>query len=37
MVYRIAQAYCEAAATCIGADVKSQPRLVDAARVAAAE
>ena len=30
MVYRIAQAYCEAAGTCIGADPKTQPRLVAA-------
>ncbi len=35
MVYRIAQAYCEAAGTCIGADVKSQPRLAGATRTAA--
>jgi Asp-tRNA(Asn)/Glu-tRNA(Gln) amidotransferase A subunit family amidase len=28
MVYRIAQAYCEAAGTCIGASTKSQPQLV---------
>jgi aspartyl-tRNA(Asn)/glutamyl-tRNA(Gln) amidotransferase subunit A len=37
MVYRVAQAYCEAAGTCIGADVASQPRLVTAPRTAAAE
>jgi aspartyl-tRNA(Asn)/glutamyl-tRNA(Gln) amidotransferase subunit A len=37
MVYQIAQAYCEAAGTCIGADVKTQPRLADATRPAAAE
>ena len=36
MVYRIAQAYCEAAGTCIGDDAKTQPKLV-AARSAAAE
>ena len=36
-VYRIAQAYCEAAGTCIGADVKTQPRLVATTRTAAAE
>jgi aspartyl-tRNA(Asn)/glutamyl-tRNA(Gln) amidotransferase subunit A len=35
MVYRIAQAYCEAAGTCIGADVKTQPRLVATTRTAA--
>jgi aspartyl-tRNA(Asn)/glutamyl-tRNA(Gln) amidotransferase subunit A len=34
MVYRIAQAYCEAAGTCISADPKTQPRLV-ATRAAA--
>ena len=34
-VYRIAHAYCEAAETCIGADAKTQPRLVTAARTAA--
>jgi aspartyl-tRNA(Asn)/glutamyl-tRNA(Gln) amidotransferase subunit A len=37
LVYRIAQAYCEAAGTCIGADPATQPRLVAAARPAAAE
>jgi aspartyl-tRNA(Asn)/glutamyl-tRNA(Gln) amidotransferase subunit A len=37
MVYRIAQAYCEAAGTCIGTDAKTQPRLVGAASSAAAE
>jgi aspartyl-tRNA(Asn)/glutamyl-tRNA(Gln) amidotransferase subunit A len=37
MVYRIAQAYCEAAGTCIGSDPKTQPRVVAAARSAAAE
>jgi aspartyl-tRNA(Asn)/glutamyl-tRNA(Gln) amidotransferase subunit A len=37
MVYRIAQGYCEAAGTCIGAEVKTQPQLVGATRVAAAE
>jgi aspartyl-tRNA(Asn)/glutamyl-tRNA(Gln) amidotransferase subunit A len=36
-IYRIAQAYCEAAGTCISADAKTQPRLVAAARTAAAE
>jgi aspartyl-tRNA(Asn)/glutamyl-tRNA(Gln) amidotransferase subunit A len=36
LVYRIAQAYCEAAGTCIGADPRTQPKLV-AARSAAAE
>ena len=35
MVYRIAQAYCEAAGTCIGADAKTQPRLAGAKRTAA--
>jgi aspartyl-tRNA(Asn)/glutamyl-tRNA(Gln) amidotransferase subunit A len=34
-VYRIAQAYCEAAGTCITSDAKTQPRI--AARAAAAE
>ena len=29
-IYRIAQAYCEAAGTCIDADPKTQPRLVTA-------
>ena len=37
MIYRIAQAYCEAAGTCIGDDPKTQPRLVAASRTAAAE
>jgi aspartyl-tRNA(Asn)/glutamyl-tRNA(Gln) amidotransferase subunit A len=37
MVYRIAQGYCEAAGTCIGAEVKTQPRLVATTRTAAAE
>jgi hypothetical protein len=37
LVYRIAQAYCEAAGTCIGADPKTQPALVAAIRPAAAE
>jgi aspartyl-tRNA(Asn)/glutamyl-tRNA(Gln) amidotransferase subunit A len=37
MVYRIAQAYCEAAGTCIGAEPKTQPRLVAARAAAAAE
>ena len=36
-VYRIAHAYCEAAGTCIGADPKTQPRLVAAEQPAAAE
>jgi hypothetical protein len=36
MVYRIAQAYCEAAGTCIGSDTRTQPRLVAATRTAAA-
>ena len=27
-IFRIAQAYCEAAGTCIGADPKTQPRIV---------
>ena len=36
VIYRIAQAYCEAAGTCITADPKTQPRLLDA-RPAAAE
>jgi aspartyl-tRNA(Asn)/glutamyl-tRNA(Gln) amidotransferase subunit A len=35
MVYRIAQAYCEAAGTCIGADAQTQPRLVATTRTAA--
>ena len=35
IVFRIAQAYCEAAKTCIGADPKSQPRIPEAARTAA--
>ena len=35
MVYRVAQAYCEAAGTCIGADGKTQPRLVATTRTAA--
>jgi aspartyl-tRNA(Asn)/glutamyl-tRNA(Gln) amidotransferase subunit A len=35
MVYRIAQAYCEAAGTCIGSDPKTQPQLVSATRTAA--
>ena len=30
MLFRIAQAYCEAAGTCIGSDPKTQPRLVEA-------
>jgi len=34
-VYRVAQAYCEAAGTCIGADPKTQPKLAAAARSAA--
>jgi aspartyl-tRNA(Asn)/glutamyl-tRNA(Gln) amidotransferase subunit A len=29
-IYRIAQAYCEAAGTCIGSDPKTQPRLATA-------
>ena len=37
MVYRIAQAYCEAAGTCIGADAKTQPRLIAMQSAAAAE
>jgi aspartyl-tRNA(Asn)/glutamyl-tRNA(Gln) amidotransferase subunit A len=37
MVYRIAQAYCEAAGTCIGADPATQPRLAAATQSAAAE
>jgi aspartyl-tRNA(Asn)/glutamyl-tRNA(Gln) amidotransferase subunit A len=36
MVYRVAQAYCEAAGTCIGADAKTQPRPVSEPRTAAA-
>ena len=35
MVFRIAQAYCEAAGTCIGSDPKTQPRIVSAGRAAA--
>ena len=34
-VYRVAHAYCEAAGTTIGAEAKTQPRLVAAARNAA--
>jgi aspartyl-tRNA(Asn)/glutamyl-tRNA(Gln) amidotransferase subunit A len=30
MVYRVAQAYCQAAGTCIGSDPKSQPRVATA-------
>jgi aspartyl-tRNA(Asn)/glutamyl-tRNA(Gln) amidotransferase subunit A len=37
MVYRVAHAYCEAAGTCIGAEIKSQPRLVTPRQTAAAE
>jgi aspartyl-tRNA(Asn)/glutamyl-tRNA(Gln) amidotransferase subunit A len=37
MVYRIAQAYCEAAGTCIGADPAMQPKLVQVPKAAAAE
>jgi aspartyl-tRNA(Asn)/glutamyl-tRNA(Gln) amidotransferase subunit A len=37
MVYRVAHAYCEAAGTCIGADPKTQPRIVAAPHTAAAE
>jgi aspartyl-tRNA(Asn)/glutamyl-tRNA(Gln) amidotransferase subunit A len=37
MVYRIAQAYCEAAGTCIGGDPRTQPKLVAEVRTAAAE
>jgi aspartyl-tRNA(Asn)/glutamyl-tRNA(Gln) amidotransferase subunit A len=37
MVYRIAQAYCEAADTCIGRDPKTQPRIVNAPHTVAAE
>ena len=37
MVYRIAHGYCEAAGTCIGADIRTQPRLVATPRTAAAE
>jgi len=36
-VYRVAQAYCEAAGTCITADAKTQPKLVSMPRTAAAE
>jgi aspartyl-tRNA(Asn)/glutamyl-tRNA(Gln) amidotransferase subunit A len=36
-VYRIAQAYCEAAGTCITADPKSQPKLVSVPKTVAAE
>jgi len=35
VIFRIAQAYCEAAQTCIGSDPKSQPRLPEPARTAA--
>jgi aspartyl-tRNA(Asn)/glutamyl-tRNA(Gln) amidotransferase subunit A len=37
MVYRIAQAYCEAAGTCIGASLDTQPRLPATPRTAVAE
>jgi aspartyl-tRNA(Asn)/glutamyl-tRNA(Gln) amidotransferase subunit A len=37
MVYRIAQAYCEAAGTCITSDPKTQPRLAAKAASVAAE
>jgi hypothetical protein len=37
MVYRVAQAYCEAAGTCIGSDPATQPRIVAAPQTAAAE
>jgi aspartyl-tRNA(Asn)/glutamyl-tRNA(Gln) amidotransferase subunit A len=37
MVFRIAQAYCEAAGTCIGSDPRTQPQLVAAPHTAAAE
>jgi aspartyl-tRNA(Asn)/glutamyl-tRNA(Gln) amidotransferase subunit A len=36
-VYRVAQAYCEAAGTCIGGDPKTQPKLMSLPRTAAAE
>jgi aspartyl-tRNA(Asn)/glutamyl-tRNA(Gln) amidotransferase subunit A len=35
VIFRIAQAYCEAAKTCIGADAATQPRLPQATRTAA--
>jgi aspartyl-tRNA(Asn)/glutamyl-tRNA(Gln) amidotransferase subunit A len=35
VVFRVAQAYCEAAGTCIGADPKTQPRLAEGTRTAA--
>jgi aspartyl-tRNA(Asn)/glutamyl-tRNA(Gln) amidotransferase subunit A len=35
VVYRVAQAYCEAAGTCIGIDPQTQPKLVAALRPAA--
>jgi aspartyl-tRNA(Asn)/glutamyl-tRNA(Gln) amidotransferase subunit A len=37
MVYRVAQAYCEAAGTCIGSDPATQPRIVTVPHTAAAE
>jgi aspartyl-tRNA(Asn)/glutamyl-tRNA(Gln) amidotransferase subunit A len=37
VIYRIAQAYCEAAGTCIGPDPKTQPRLAPAKQATAAE
>jgi aspartyl-tRNA(Asn)/glutamyl-tRNA(Gln) amidotransferase subunit A len=37
VVFRIAQAYCAAAGTCISADPKTQPRLVATPRTVAAE
>jgi aspartyl-tRNA(Asn)/glutamyl-tRNA(Gln) amidotransferase subunit A len=37
VVYRIAQAYCEAAGTCITADPSTQPKLVSMPTTAAAE
>jgi hypothetical protein len=35
VIFRIAQAYCEAAKTCIGADAATQPSLPQATRTAA--
>jgi aspartyl-tRNA(Asn)/glutamyl-tRNA(Gln) amidotransferase subunit A len=37
MIFRVAQAYCEAAGTTIGTDAKTQPKLGAAQRVVAAE
>jgi aspartyl-tRNA(Asn)/glutamyl-tRNA(Gln) amidotransferase subunit A len=37
IVYRVAQAYCEAAGTCIGSDPKTQPRIATKTASVAAE